>query len=68
MQMTLGDFFTVKDVAQKLKVSVGRIHQLITDGRITPVKKIGNYNFFDKESVEKLAKTPRKTGRPKKVS
>ncbi len=62
--MTLKGFLTTKEVAERLAVSVGRIQQLIAEGRL-PATKIGQTNLV-KESDLKLVQD-RKTGRPPKV-
>lgn len=61
--MSLEGFLTTKEVAKKLGVSVGRIQQLIAEGRL-PATKIGQTNLV-KESDLKLVEN-RKTGRPNK--
>lgn len=63
--MSLEGFLTTKEVAEKLGVSVGRVQQLIAEGRL-PATKIGQTNLV-KESDLKLVQS-RKTGRPKKKS
>lgn len=62
--MSLEGFLTTKEVAEKLGVSVGRIQQLIAEGRL-PATKIGQTNLV-KESDLKLVQD-RKTGRPPKL-
>ena len=62
--MSLEGFLTTKQVAEKLGVSVGRVQQLIAEGRL-PATKIGQTNLV-KESDLKLVQE-RKTGRPPKV-
>lgn len=59
--MSLEGFLTTKEVAAKLGVSVGRVQQLIAEGRL-PATKIGQTNLV-KESDLELVKD-RKTGRP----
>jgi excisionase family DNA binding protein len=61
--MSLKGFLTTKEVAEKIGVSVGRIQQLIAEGRL-PATKIGQTNLV-KESDLKLIEG-RKTGRPSK--
>ena len=61
--MSLEGFLTTKEVAEKLAVSVGRIQQLIAEGRL-PATKVGHTNLV-KESDLKLIQD-RKTGRPSK--
>ncbi len=63
--MSLEGFLTTKEVAEKLGVSVGRVQQLIAEGRL-PATKIGQTNLV-KESDLKLVED-RKTGRPKTKS
>lgn len=62
--MSVEGFLTTKEVAEKLGVSVGRIQQLIAEGRL-PATKIGQTNLV-KETDLKLVQD-RKTGRPPKV-
>jgi excisionase family DNA binding protein len=62
--MSLEGFLTTKEVAEKLGVSVGRVQQLIAEGRL-PATKIGQTNLV-KESDLKLIED-RKTGRPPKM-
>jgi excisionase family DNA binding protein len=62
--MSLEGFLTTKEVAERLGVSVGRIQQLIAEGRL-PATKIGQTNLV-KESDLKLVQD-RKTGRPSKI-
>jgi excisionase family DNA binding protein len=60
--MTIEGFLTTKEVAERLNVSVGRVQQLIAEGRL-PATKIGQTNLV-KESDLKLVEN-RKIGRPK---
>lgn len=62
--MSLEGFLTTKEVAEKLGVSVGRVQQLIAEGRL-PATKIGQTNLV-KESDLKLVED-RKIGRPPKT-
>lgn len=61
--MTIEGFLTTKEVAERLNVSVGRIQQLIAEGRL-PATKVGQTNLV-RESDLKLIEN-RKTGRPKR--
>ncbi len=54
---------TTKDVAEKLKVSVRRVHALIQDGRL-PAQKFGRDYLIDEKDL-KLVEN-RKPGRPRK--
>jgi len=60
--MKIEGFLTTKEVAERLGVSVGRVQQLIAEGRL-PATKIGQTNLVKKADLE-LVKN-RKTGRPK---
>ena len=55
---------TTSEVAERLGVTVGRIHQLIQEGRL-PAEKKGRDYFIDSNDL-KLVKN-RKPGRPKKA-
>lgn len=66
--MAIGDYLTTKDVARKLRVNTSRVSQLIADERfrLKVAARVGTTMFFTKEEVERVAKIPRKIGRPKK--
>lgn len=59
--MGIEGYLTTKEVAEKLKVSVGRVQQFIADKRL-PAVKVGQTNLV-KESDLYLVKD-RKNGRP----
>jgi excisionase family DNA binding protein len=56
---------TTSEAAERLGVTVGRVHQLIQEGRL-PAEKKGRDYFIDSNNL-KLVKN-RKPGRPKKTS
>lgn len=60
----LEGLITTKEAAEKLNVSVGRIRQLVAEGRL-PAVKVGQTNLV-KESDLELVKDRKRTGRPKK--
>lgn len=55
---------TTKETAERLKVSVRRVHQFIEDGRL-PAEKLGR-DYFIKDEDLKLVED-RKPGRPRKA-
>ncbi len=55
---------TTKEVANRLKVSVRRVHALIQDGRL-PAQKFGRDYLIDEKDL-KLVEN-RKPGRPRKT-
>ena len=55
---------TTKQVAERLGVSIGRIHQLINEGRL-PAEKVGR-DYVIREEDLKLVEG-RKVGRPTKT-
>lgn len=55
---------TTKETAERLGVSVARVHQLISEGRL-PAEKMGR-DYFIKEDDLKLVED-RKPGRPPKA-
>jgi len=59
----LEGLITTKEAAEKLNVSVGRIRQLVAEGRL-PAVKVGQTNLV-KESDLELVKDRKRTGRPK---
>lgn len=54
-------FITTKQAADRLGVSVGRVRQLIAEGRL-PAQKVGRDNLIDEKDLELVA--DRKPGRP----
>jgi excisionase family DNA binding protein len=56
-------YITTKECAEKLGVSVGRVQQLIADGRL-PAVKVGNTNLVKESDVELVRE--RTNGRPPK--
>jgi len=56
---------TTSEAAERLGVTVGRIHQFIQEGRL-PAEKKGRDYFIDSSDL-RLVKN-RKPGRPKKAS
>ncbi len=58
-------YLTTREVAEKLKVSEGRVRQLIAEKRL-PTTKIGNSNLI-KESDLELVRERKRTGRPPKI-
>lgn len=55
---------TTKEVSERLKVSVRRVHALIQDGRL-PAQKFGRDYLIDEKDL-KLVEN-RKPGRPRKA-
>ena len=60
--MSLEGFLTTKEVAERLGVSVGRIQQLVAEGRL-PATKVGHTNLIKESDLQLVEK--RQTGRPK---
>lgn len=59
------DYLTTKQAAEKLKVSVGRVQQLVAEGRL-PSVKIGRDRFILEKDLEAVSERKR-TGRPPKA-
>lgn len=66
--MAIGTLLTTEEVAKRLGVSVGRVRQFVSEGRLQYAQKIGPALLFDRDLVEAFAKTPRPTGRPKQTA
>ena len=62
--MSLEGFLTTKEVAEKLGVSVGRVQQLIAEGRL-PATKVGHTNLVKETNLSLVEK--RTIGRPQKL-
>lgn len=56
------DFVTVREASKKLKITVGRVHQLIRAGRL-PAEKLGFQYAIKKDDVKRVEQ--RKPGRPR---
>jgi excisionase family DNA binding protein len=56
---------TTKEVAERLGVSVRRVHALIQDGRL-PAQKFGRDYQIDEKDLKRVAE--RKPGRPRKAA
>ena len=59
------DYLTTKQAAEKLEVSVGRVQQLVAEGRL-PSVKVGRDRFILEKDIE-LVRDRKRTGRPPKV-
>jgi len=57
-------YYTVKEAAKLLKVSPGRVHQLICWGKL-PSIKIGPLRLILEKPLKEFAAKERKVGRPK---
>ena len=57
------DLMTVKEVSEKLEVTIGRIHQLIKVGRL-PAEKLGSQYVIREADLCRIEN--RKPGRPPK--
>lgn len=66
MSITINQYMTAKEAAKAIKISVGRLYQLVNAGRIDVAERVGMAMLFRKAEIEKFAKTPRIMGRPKK--
>lgn len=60
------EYVNVETAANMLKVSQGRVRQLIADGEVTTLKLTRRLNMIPLREVEKFMNTPKKRGRPKK--
>jgi excisionase family DNA binding protein len=60
------NWITVKEAAEIIGCSNGHVRHLI-DGQKLVAKKFGNCWAIEFKAAEKVARTPAKTGRPRKV-
>lgn len=58
-------FVTVKEASEIIGCSVGNVRHMILDKRLK-AEKLGSYWIIERTLAEKIAKTPAKTGRPRK--
>lgn len=63
--MPKGNWVSVTDAAELLGLSRRRVHDIIRDGRLKPTR-VGSVYLLLRSDVEKFAKKPRKSGRPRK--
>lgn len=68
MELPAKPFVSVADAAAILGCTVGRIRQLLIDGTIAGTKLNERAWAVERKSVEKLAKIPQTTGRPRLTS
>lgn len=61
-------YLTTSQLAERLGISAGRVRQLILDGSIKGVEKIGRDNLIPEKEAARLASIERKPGRPGKKS
>jgi len=71
--LTIGDteFFTVAGAAEELGCTVSAVKKALETGRLKPARKLGNYNLFELQEVERYRREhlkPRKNRAPKKVA
>lgn len=57
-------YYSMREAAQRLGLSKGRIHQFITEGRLRS-ERIGNILVIPESELERFAAQERKPGRPK---
>lgn len=58
------ELLTTTQVGEILGVTPRRVKQLLSEGRLHPTKKIGNYNVFRRADIEAFGLVPRRPGRP----
>lgn len=64
--MPVGELLTTREVAKKLRVSVARISQFVTEDRLKPATRVGTTMLFEQEAIEQFARIPRRPGPPVK--
>lgn len=65
------EYFTVAGAAQELGCTVAAVKKGIERGQFVPAGKLGNYNLFDRQEVERYRREhrkPRRSGIPEKVA
>ena len=67
------DYISVSEASDRLRVSHGRVWQLIREGRLEVARKFGHLNVLDGAAVERLAQemaetAPRGRGRRSNLS
>ena len=58
-------YLSTNEVAQAVGMTTARIRQMAIAGQIT-AEKFGNVWLFDPREVERIKRTPKVTGRPRK--
>ena len=66
INLSHGKYFPVRDAAEMLGLSVGRIRQLIAEERISAVKLTDRMSLIAESEVKRFSKLKRKPGRPAK--
>jgi len=65
------EYFTVAGAAQELGCTVSAVKKGVERGLFIPARKLGNYNLFDRQEVERYRREHRKPHRnriPEKVA
>jgi len=57
-------YYSVREAAQILGVTRGRVHQFVCEGRLK-AEKIGNILVFRESELQRFKDIPRTPGRPK---
>jgi len=57
-------YYSVREAAQALGVSRGRVHQFVCEGRLRG-ERIGNVLVFRESEIKRFRRIPRTPGRPK---
>lgn len=65
--MSIGKHLTTKEVADRLNVTVARVSQFVSEGRLDVAARVGTIMFFLPDEISRFEKIPRKPG-PKKKS
>lgn len=59
-------YLSVREAAEVLGVSRGRVHQFVCEGRLHP-SRIGNLLVFPAGEIDRFRRIPRLPGRPKSL-
>lgn len=67
MKMSHKNYLTMREVAERLGVTKGRVSHFVSSGDLPYHHRFGQQLAFERSVVEKFARIPRKLGRPKKT-
>lgn len=48
-----GEYFSARDAAAELRLSLDSVKKAVSRGTLRPSRKVGNYNLFQREEIER---------------
>lgn len=58
------ELITSEEAAKIIGISINRLRNYVSDGRVEVARKIGTCNLYEKSKIEEFKNKPRRTGNP----